>query len=79
MVSIRLKWPQVAKSRSDLEENTMYDPNKILAWIVANVQGMRLSRCKTLAAIVSAALLMKGVGVSHWEGPCRAKLPQNIA
>lgn len=41
----------------------MYDPSKILAWIVANVQGMRLSRAKTLAAIVSAALLMKGVGV----------------
>lgn len=41
----------------------MYDPNKILAWIEANVQGMRRSRSKTLAAIVSAALLMKGVGV----------------
>jgi hypothetical protein len=41
----------------------MYDPNKILTWIVANVEGMRLSRAKTLAAIVSAALLMKGVGV----------------
>lgn len=41
----------------------MYDPSRILAWIVANVEGMRLSRSKTLAAIVSAALLMKGVGV----------------
>lgn len=41
----------------------MYDPNVILTWIVANVEGMRLSRAKTLAAIVSAALLMKGVGV----------------
>src|SRR5512136_2715478 len=41
----------------------MYDPSKILAWIVTNVEGMRLSRSKTLAAIVSAALLMKGVGV----------------
>lgn len=41
----------------------MYDPSKILAWITANVQGMRLSRCKTLAAIVSGALLMRGVGV----------------
>ena len=41
----------------------MYDPSRILSWIVANVQGMRLSRCKTLATIVSAALLMKGVGV----------------
>jgi hypothetical protein len=45
------------------EEKAMYDPSKILAWIVANVEGMRLSRSKTLAAIVSAALLMKGVGV----------------
>jgi hypothetical protein len=34
----------------------MYDPSKILSWIKSNVQGMRLSRCKTLAAIVSAAL-----------------------
>lgn len=41
----------------------MYDPSKILTWIVANVEGMRLSRCKTLAAIVSGALLMRGVGV----------------
>lgn len=41
----------------------MYASSKILTWIVANVQGMRLSRAKTLAAIVSAALLMKGVGV----------------
>ena len=41
----------------------MYDPGKILAWLKANVEGMRLSRAKTLAAIVSAALLMKGIGV----------------
>lgn len=41
----------------------MYDPSKILTWIAANVEGMRLSRCKTLAAIVSAALQMRGVGV----------------
>lgn len=41
----------------------MYDPSKILAWIVANVEGMRLSRAKTLAAIVSGALAMRGVGV----------------
>lgn len=41
----------------------MYDPSKILSWIVANVEGMRLSRAKTLAAIVSAALVMRGVGV----------------
>jgi hypothetical protein len=41
----------------------MYDPSKILAWITANVEGMRLSRAKTLAAIVSAALVMRGIGV----------------
>ena len=41
----------------------MYDPSQILAWLVANVQQMRQSRRKTLAAIVAAALLMKGVGV----------------
>ena len=41
----------------------MYDPSKILSWILANVEGMRLSRAKTLAAIVSAALVMRGVGV----------------
>ena len=41
----------------------MYDPSKILAWIVANVEGMRLSRAKTLAAIVSGALAMRGIGV----------------
>lgn len=41
----------------------MYDPSRILAWITSNVEGMRRSRAKTLAAIVSAALLMKGVGV----------------
>jgi len=46
-----------------LEEEAMYDPSKIPSWIVANVQGMRLSRCKTLAAIVSIALLMKDVAV----------------
>lgn len=41
----------------------MYDPAQILAWLVTNVQLMRHSRRKTLAAIVGAALLMKGVGV----------------
>jgi hypothetical protein len=41
----------------------MYDPDQILAWLMVNVQSMRQSRRKTLAAIVGAALLMKGVGV----------------
>jgi len=39
----------------------MYDPDRILSWLVENVQQMRHSRCKTLAAIVSAALQMKRV------------------
>ncbi len=41
----------------------MYDPSNILTWICEHVEGMRLSRCKTLACIVSAAMVMKGVGV----------------
>jgi hypothetical protein len=41
----------------------MYDPAQILAWLVANVKEMRHSRRKTLAAIVAAVLVMKGVGV----------------
>lgn len=41
----------------------MYDPDRILSWLAENVQPMRQSRRKTLASIVSAALLMKGVGV----------------
>lgn len=41
----------------------MYEPSKILAWLVANVEGMRLSRSKTMAALVSAAMLMRGIGV----------------
>ncbi len=41
----------------------MYATIKFLTWIVANAQDMRLSRAGTLAAIVSAALLMKGVGI----------------
>lgn len=41
----------------------MYDPSNILAWFVTYVQSMRHSRRKTLASIVSAALLMRGVGV----------------
>lgn len=41
----------------------MYDPGQILAWLRPRVKGMRLSRLKTLAAIVSAAMCMTGVGV----------------
>lgn len=63
MARLRLKWAEVDETAVHPEGKTMYDPSKILAWLVANVEGMRLSRRKTLAAIVSAALLMKGVGV----------------
>ena len=41
----------------------MYDPEQILAWLEIHVKPMRQSRRKTLAAVVNAALLMKGVGV----------------
>ena len=41
----------------------MFDPSKILTWLEENVQSMRRSRMKTLAAVVSAAVLMRGVGV----------------
>ena len=55
----------------------MYDPSKILTWLSDNVQSMRRSRQKTLAAIVSGAMRMKGCGVlalgRAMDGPCKAK------
>lgn len=45
------------------EDKHVYDPEQILAWLVANVQSMHHLRHKALAAIVGAALLMKGLGV----------------
>jgi len=41
----------------------MYDPDSILAWLEENVEGMRLSRMKTLSAIVGGAMCMQGAGV----------------
>jgi hypothetical protein len=41
----------------------MYSPDMILAWINQFVQPMRLSRRKTLADIVAAAMHMRGSGV----------------
>jgi len=41
----------------------MYDPSNILAWLTENVESMRLSRAKTLAAIVGGAMRMNGTGV----------------
>lgn len=41
----------------------MLSPESILAWLEANVKGMRRSRAKTLAHIVPAAMSMAGVGV----------------
>jgi len=58
-----LEWPQVVHTEVKKEGIAMYAPSKILSWVVTNVEGMRLSRCKTLASIVSAALVMQGVGV----------------
>lgn len=41
----------------------MLSPQEILSWLEDNVKGMRLSRLKTLAAIVPAAMELCGVGV----------------
>ena len=41
----------------------MLNPANILSWLEENVKGMRLSRLKTLAAIVPAAAELCGVGV----------------
>ena len=38
----------------------MYDPSNILAWLEEKVEGMRRSRMKTLASIVSGAMRMQG-------------------
>lgn len=55
----------------------MYDPSNILTWLVENVQPMRKSRIKTLAAIVSGAMRMQGTGVlalgRAMDGPVSAK------
>lgn len=41
----------------------MYDPAPILDWLTVRVKAMRRSRRKTLAAIVAAAMRMRGIGV----------------
>jgi hypothetical protein len=41
----------------------MLSPSEILSWLTLNVKDMRLSRLKTLAAIVPAAMSLLGVGV----------------
>ena len=41
----------------------MYSRARILPWLERNVQGMRQSRRKTLAAIVLSVLCLQGVGV----------------
>lgn len=41
----------------------MYDPDPILAWLTDHVKAMRKSRRRTLAAVVAAAMQMRGVGV----------------
>jgi hypothetical protein len=41
----------------------MLSPQEILSWLEENVKGMRLSRLKTLAAIVPGAMHLCGVGV----------------
>ena len=55
----------------------MYDPSNILAWLEEKVQGMRRSRMKSLASIVSGAMRMQGSGVlalgRAMDGPTSAK------
>jgi len=55
----------------------MYDPEKIVAWLECRVQGMRRSRLKSLASIVSGAMRMQGSGVlalgRAMDGPAAAK------
>lgn len=55
----------------------MYDPDSILAWLEGNVESMRRSRAKTLAAIVSGAMRLQGTGVlalgRSMNGPISAK------
>ena len=55
----------------------MYDPEKIVTWLEAHVQGMRRSRMKTLGSIVSGAMRMQGSGVlalgRAMDGPTAAK------
>lgn len=41
----------------------MYDPEPILSWLSEHVKAMRKSRRRTLAAVVAAAMQMRGVGV----------------
>ena len=61
-----------------LEEKMMYGPSNILTWLEENVEGMRRSRMKTLASIVSGAMRMQSSGVlalgRAMEGPALAKL-----
>jgi len=41
----------------------MYDFQQVFGWLCSHIKGMRLSRLKTLSAIVSGAMKMKGAGV----------------
>lgn len=41
----------------------MYDPESIVSWLEGKVEGMRRSRLKALASIVSGAMHLQGVGV----------------
>ena len=55
----------------------MFGPYKIMKWFSRNLQVVRRSRSKTLAAIVHAAMKRKGVGVLNlgraMDGPALAK------
>ena len=49
----------------------MYDPEAILSWLEENVEKMRRSRAKSLAAIASGAMRMNGSGVLALGTPAR--------
>jgi hypothetical protein len=55
----------------------MFGWESVSSWLKSHVTGMRLSRLKTLSAVVSGAMRMKGVGVlalgRAMEGPAGAK------
>jgi hypothetical protein len=55
----------------------MFGPSKIMKWFDRNLQVVRRSRRKTLAAVVHGAMKLKGVGVLSlgraMEGPALAK------
>lgn len=72
-----LNYLPVVFVKQKMEVSTMPDVSSILTWLEENVQEMRQSRRKTLAAIIQGAMKMQGVGVlalgHSMEGETAAK------